>query len=505
MQWAEVLSEMTTTAVAGATEVEVSGVQYDSRRVVAGDLFLGMRGESADGNRYVERALQAGAAAIAMDSLETFERLKAAGLDIGLAHVSSGRRALSQASAVVFGHPERRLALSAVTGTNGKTTTAWVLEQILASVGRKSVLVGTIETHVAGEVRDSPHTTPESRDLLRMFADGVERGCTEAVIEASSHALDQERVWGMPVDVAIFTNLTQDHLDYHGTMERYFASKAKLFRGVGTKVPRVAIINLDDAYGERLEAFAKGCTETLTFGITGRGGRAPDLRPENMINTPEGSRFHLVTPFGEVEMRTSLVGQVNVLNLLASAGAALARGLTLEEIAAASANLQQVPGRFQIVSRFVTEPTVVVDYAHTDDALQNLTALARKLVQERAGKVITVFGCGGDRDRSKRVKMGRAAGNGSDLVVVTSDNPRSESPQAIIEEVMTGVEETGVAAIAEEDRAGAIAIAIRAARPGDVVLIAGKGHEKVQIFADGAVPFDDVLVAGDVLREIEAR
>ncbi len=503
MRWTDVLREMTTTRTGGTSDAAISGVQYDSRRVTEGDLFLAMRGESADGNRYVERALQGGASAIAMDSLETYERLKAAGVEVGLAHVAHGRRALSEASAAVFGHPERVLKLSAVTGTNGKTTTAWLLEQMLRSVKRESVLVGTIETHVAGEVRESPHTTPESRDLLRTFADGLAVGCTEAVIEASSHALEQERLWGMPVDVAIWTNLTQDHLDYHRTMEAYFAAKARLFQGVGTRPPRLAVVNVDDGYGEHLASLAEaaGC-EVWRYGMDGDGGMRSEFRAEHVRLGAGKTTFQLTTRFGSVAMQSPLTGRVNVYNLVAASCAALARGLRMEEIAAATEQMQQVPGRFEIVPSPVTNMTVVVDYAHTEDALRNLLVLARALVRERGGRVITVFGCGGDRDRSKRPKMGRAAGEGSDLVVVTSDNPRTEEPGAILDEVMRGVQETTSPVIVEEDRAGAIAIAIRAARPGDVVLIAGKGHEKVQIFAEGTVPFDDVLVASDVLREM---
>ncbi len=503
MRWVDVLAEVRTLDAEGSASIEISGVQYDSRRAGTGDAFVAMLGETVDGNKYVDGACARGVTAVVTDMRETYERLRGSGL--GLALVERGRRGLGEVSAAVFGHPERTLKLSAVTGTNGKTTTAWLLEQMLRSVGRKSVLVGTIETHVAGEVRESPHTTPESRDLLRTFADGVAMGCTEAVIEASSHALEQERVWGMPVDVAIWTNLTQDHLDYHGTMEAYFAAKARLFQGVGTRAPRVTVINSDDAYGERVGmlAAAAGC-EVWRYGMGVRGGFGPEFRAERVKLLPGETTFEFRTSFGMVPLRSTLSGAVNVYNLMAASCAALARGLRLEEIAAAAERLKQVPGRFEVVPSSVTDVAVVVDYAHTDDALRNLIALAREMVRERGGRVITVFGCGGNRDRTKRPKMGRVAGDGSDLVVVTSDNPRMERPEAIIEEVMVGVRETSADVIVEEDRAGAIAIAIRAAATGDVVLIAGKGHEKVQIFADGPVPFDDALVAADVLREREA-
>ena len=490
MRWNDLLDSLASSDACFA-ESDVSGVQYDSRRVSRGDVFLAMRGGVADGNRYVAAALERGAAAVVTDSAESYAEIRRSHPQVGVALVERGRRALSEASAVLFGHPERQLALCAVTGTNGKTTTAFVLEQMLRSVRRRCVLVGTIETHVAGEVRDSPHTTPESRDLLATFADGVRAGCTEAVIEASSHALEQERVWGMPVDVAIWTNLTQDHLDYHGTMEQYFSSKARLFKGVGTLPPRVAVVNADDEWGQRLlERELR--SEVLTYGLAGG-----EYRAERLEMKAGATRFVLRTPRGEAEMRSPLTGRVNVYNVVAASCAAVERGLSLEQIAEAVQHLGQVPGRFEVVPNAVTDSTVVVDYAHTDDALKNLLALGRELA---GGRVITVFGCGGDRDRTKRPKMGRVAGQGSDLVVVTSDNPRSEDPSAIIEEVLVGVRETAADCIVEEDRAGAISIAIRAARAGDVVLIAGKGHEKVQIFADGAVPFDDVAVAAEVLH-----
>jgi UDP-N-acetylmuramoyl-L-alanyl-D-glutamate--2,6-diaminopimelate ligase len=498
MLWSRLLGEIDRVEErSGAAETRVTGVQYDSRRVGAGDVFVAMRGGTADGNRFVEQAIRRETAAVVTDSAEVFARLGREHPEVGAALVKRGRRALSEVSAAIFGHPERQLALCAVTGTNGKTTTAFVLEQMLRSVGRGCVLVGTIETHVGGEVRDSPHTTPESRDLLATFADGVRAGCTEVVIEASSHALDQERVWGLPVDVAIWTNLTQDHLDYHGTMEAYFASKARLFEGLGTMPPRVAVVNVDDAWGRRLLAQDLR-SETMSYGV-----EAGEYRAEAVMLRAEATEFRLRTPRGVVEVRSPLTGRVNVYNVLAASCAALERGLGLEQVVEAVRRLRQVPGRFEVVPSVVTDFTVVVDYAHTEDALANLTGFARELVKPRGGRVITVFGCGGDRDRTKRPKMGRVAGRASDLVVVTSDNPRSEDAAAIIDEVMEGVRETEADCIVEEDRAGAISIAIRAARSGDLVLIAGKGHEKVQILADGSVPFDDVAVAAEVLRALQ--
>jgi len=491
-----VLREITALKSAEA-DAKVLGVQYDSRRVRPGDLFVAMRGESVDGNRFLDAAIRQGTVAVITDSKEAYERLRREHGGMGLALVEHGRRALAETSNAAFCHPQQHLALSAVTGTNGKTTTAFLLEAMLKSVDRKCVLIGTIEIHIVGEVRESPHTTPESRDVLDLFAEGARVGATEAVMEMSSHALEQERVWGMPVDVAIFTNLTQDHLDFHATMERYFAAKARLFEGVGTPPPRVAVINVDDPYGERLAQTIER-SQLIRYGF----GADADFCAEDVRIRAGETKFRLRTPHGSVEIKSPLTGRVNVYNLLAASAAAWARGLTLDEIAGAAATGAQVPGRFEVVpsSKGIT---VVVDYAHTDDALRNLIALARELVGDTGGRVITLFGCGGDRDRTKRPRMGRAAGEGSDLVVLTSDNPRSEEPGAIIAEALVGVRETGAECIVEEDRAAAIRIAIQSARKGDLVLLAGKGHEKVQVLRTGAVPFDDVAVAAHVLEDLK--
>jgi UDP-N-acetylmuramoyl-L-alanyl-D-glutamate--2,6-diaminopimelate ligase len=498
MRWDDAVATVQVLERGGPVDVEVGGVQYDSRRVGAGDVFVAMRGETTDGNRYVKAALERGAVAVVTDSAEVFAELG----NVPRVLVEHGRRALAEVSAAVFGHPERKLKISAVTGTNGKTTTAFLLEQMLASVGRKCVLIGTIETHVAGEVRESEHTTPESRDLYALFADGVAAGCTEVVMEMSSHALEQERVWGVPVDVAIFTNLTQDHLDFHGTMGAYASAKMKLFKGVGAPHPRISVTNADDPLGGVF--WSKSDADIRwTYGLERDGGGRADFYAHNVSLRADGSSFSWRYPLGEKLIDSPLVGRVNVYNLLAASGAAMARNMTSSEVEAAVRNLKQVPGRFEVVpeSRDASF-TVVVDYAHTDDALKNLIALGHGLVGEHGGRVITMFGCGGDRDRTKRPKMGRIAGADSDLVVVTSDNPRSEEPMEIINEVLVGVREVNATFIVEEDRRAAIEVAIRAAKPGDIVLLAGKGHEKVQIFADGAVPFDDVKEAARILETL---
>jgi UDP-N-acetylmuramoyl-L-alanyl-D-glutamate--2,6-diaminopimelate ligase len=471
---------------------EVTSVEYDSRRVKPGSLFVAMRGESSDGNRYIDQAIQAGAGAIVTDSPAENPRE-----GVAWALVPHGRRALARISENFYKRPAERIAITGITGTNGKSTTAFLIESILAAAGRKSALVGTIEYHVAGKLYPAPHTTPEALELARLFSEALSQGATEAVMEVSSHALAQQRVFGIPFDVAVFTNLTRDHLDYHKTMEEYFRSKRVLFEGCGTDPPRAVVTNLDDEYGAQLGGFSrKRSSAVLTYGWD-RG----DFHAEKADVTPRGTRFDMVTPTERLAIFSPLIGRVNVYNILAAAAAAFARGCPGDVIARGVDSLTHVPGRFQRVD--CGQPfTVVVDYAHTDDALRNLTALAREFVTRHgsAAKVITLFGCGGDRDRAKRPLMGEAAGHGSDFAVLTSDNPRSEDPRAIIKDALVGLQKSGVKYTVEADRRKAIALAINEARPGDIVLLAGKGHEKVQVTREGSQPFDDVEVAREVLR-----
>jgi UDP-N-acetylmuramoyl-L-alanyl-D-glutamate--2,6-diaminopimelate ligase len=357
--------------------------------------------------------------------------------------------------------------------------------------------VGTIEYHVAGEVRTSVHTTPESRDLFEVMAEGAGRGATELVTEVSSHALDQGRAAGIDFDVAVFTNLTRDHLDYHQTMKKYFAAKRLLFDGTVYPAPRVAVINAHDECGAELAAAAsKAGAEVRTYGI-GQG----DWRAVSHALTPGGAVIDLETPAGAARVTSKLAGEVNILNLLAALTAAHARGVSFQTLVEAIPQLMPVPGRFQPVD--AGQPfTAIVDYAHTDDALRNLIALARQMTAASGGRVITLFGCGGDRDRTKRPRMGQAAGANSDFVVATSDNPRSEDPMAILAEVEPGLKSTGVDYAIEPDRAAAISIALGAAKAGDVVLIAGKGHEKEQILAGRTIAFDDAEVARATLADM---
>ena len=486
LQGAEVLSQSGNPGIAG--------VEYDSRRVRPGTVFVAMRGESSDGNRFIDQAISAGAVAVVTDSAAEVARP-----GVAWAQVAHGRRALTRLSANFYKRPAERIANTGITGTNGKSTTAFLVESILQAAGRKTILVGTIEYHVAGTILPAPHTTPESLELNRLLAEGLGQGVTEAVMEVSSHALEQQRIFGIPFDVAVFTNLTRDHLDYHGTMEKYFHAKQTLFEGCGTEPPRAAVVNIDDEHGRQLQKLSKKKSSVVfTYGLT-----SGDFYAESVDVTPRGTRFQMISPAGKIAMWSSMIGHVNVYNVLAAAAAGYARDCSANAIAEGVFNLGSVPGRFERVD--CGQPfTVVVDYAHTDDALRNLTALARDFVARAGlkGKVITLFGCGGDRDRAKRPLMGEAAGRGSDFVVLTSDNPRSEDPLAIINDAVIGLQKSGVKYSMEADRRKAIVVALKHAAAGDIVLLAGKGHEKVQVSREGAIPFDDVEVARESLQAL---
>ncbi len=481
--------------LAQAGDAVVSGVEYDSRCVRPGCLFVAMHGESSDGNRFIAAAISAGAVAVVSDAQDF---APPAGL-AAWARVVHGRRALARLSANFYSRPVEKLAITGITGTNGKSTTAFLIESILKAAGRSTALVGTIEYHVAGKILPAPHTTPESLELNRMFAEARQAGATEVVMEVSSHALAQERTFGIPFDVAVFTNLTRDHLDYHHTFEEYFAAKRRLFEGIGTDPPRVAGLNLEDEYSARLIPLSR----KMKSQVVGYGLEQGEFCARDLEITPRGSRFRMLTPLGELPIFTPLIGKVNVYNVLAAAAAAWGRGCSGDAIARGVGELARVPGRFELVD--CGQPfTVVVDYAHTDDALRNLTRLAREFVSRgpRKARVVTLFGCGGDRDRAKRPLMGEAAGEGSDFVVLTSDNPRSEDPLAIINDAMTGLQRTETRYVTQPDRRKAILLALGEARAGDIVLLAGKGHEKVQVTRAGSAPFDDVEVARAALVEL---
>jgi len=465
--------------------VEVQGLDFDSRRVGPGFLFFAFPGARTDGRRFVEDALARGAAAIASES----EAIEPRWADRWI-RVAHGRRALALASRNFYGQPDERLGLTGITGTNGKTTTSYLIDAVLRASGRTTALIGTIEYRLAGRVLPAVNTTPESLELVRLLAELEREGGTHATMEVSSHALALGRVYGLHFHTAVFTNLTRDHLDFHGTMEAYFAAKSELFTGAGAPPPPFMVLNRDDEYARRLPVSPK--TRVFWYGL----GQEADLRARSISSSFQGLRMEVQYGSLRFPLESPLIGKINVYNILAACGAALSYGIPLETIARGVASLPSVPGRFERVDE--GQPFVVaVDYAHTDDALRNVIAVARGLSPKR---VITLFGCGGDRDRAKRPLMGRAAAEGSDFVVLTSDNPRSEDPLAIMNDALVGIRRVDVAHVVEPDRAAAIARAIQEAREGDIVILAGKGHETYQVLKDKTIQFDDRAVARDVLR-----
>jgi UDP-N-acetylmuramoyl-L-alanyl-D-glutamate--2,6-diaminopimelate ligase len=485
-------------AVAART---VKSVAYDSRRVSAGSVFVALRGLKVDGTAFAVQALGRGAIAVVS------ETPRPATVDAPWIVVTDARRAIARLADAFFGHPSRDLRLIGVTGTNGKTTTAYLVSAIFEAAAIHCGMLGTIVYRVGAEERTATRTTPESADVQQMLREMVTAGCGACAMEVSSHALAQHRVDDMRFTCAVFTNLTRDHLDFHRDMESYFLAKRRLFELLPTD--GVAVVNTDDPKGVELAAMTN---TRLTYGLD----RPADLRPQKLSYSLRGLRFEAVTPAGTIAVDSQLVGRPNVYNTLAAIGVALASGLEPAVIERGLAQAGSVPGRFQVVSEAADDVTVVVDYAHTDDALRNLLETARPLASQR---LITVFGAGGERDRSKRPLMGAVAARLSDLVIVTSDNPRGEDPKEIIEEIKRGIavpaERTRPAESREGqpkytppratpymtivDRKQAIERAIALAKSDDVVLIAGKGHEKYQTIGERDLPFDDVAVARQAL------
>ena len=463
---------------------------YDSRRAAPGALFFALHGARLEGLNFVADALRRGAVAVASASARPAEFPEtAAWVELT---PGSERRALARVAANFYGHPADRLRLIGVTGTNGKTTTAFLVDSILHAAGLTTGLIGTTGYRTPKGSRPAPNTTPESLDLQEMFAEIRDAGGTHAVLEASSHALAMDRLWGCHFAVAIFTNLTRDHLDYHKNMEDYFAAKRRLFEGTGAGAPAAAVLNADDPYGALL---AGAVARTLTYGLKG----AADITARKLALGFEGASFTADTPRGSIEIRSALVGRANVYNILAAIGAGIALEIPATKIAEGVANLAQVPGRFERVNE--GQPfLVVVDYAHTDDALRNVISTARELGP--SARIITLFGAGGERDRTKRPLMGEAAGSLSDLVVLTSDNPRSEDPLRIINDVVVGLQKVKANYRIEPDRERALAIALEEARLGDIVLLAGKGHETYQVLRDATIEFDDREKARTILRRM---
>jgi UDP-N-acetylmuramoyl-L-alanyl-D-glutamate--2,6-diaminopimelate ligase len=483
------LGEALTPELAG---LEVAGLEYDSRRVEKDFVFFAFAGSRVDGRQFAQDALAKGALAIASELPKPSEF---PGVWIQVEH---GRQALAIAANTFYQHPDERVHFTGITGTNGKTTTAYLIETLLRAAGKITGLIGTIEYRLADEVRPSPNTTPESLDIIRFASELEARGGTHLITEVSSHALALGRVHGIQFHTAVFTNLTRDHLDFHGTMEEYGAAKRQLF--ASKPGPRWAVLNADDPVSKTMEPEGSG-SRTIWYGLTERA----DLRAENIVSGFTGLVFD-VAFIGEgsgrrAKVESPLLGRVNVSNILAALGAGLSYGLELDSMASSVALCRAVPGRFEPVDEGQSF-LVAVDYAHTDDALRNAIQTARSLAK---GKVITLFGCGGDRDRTKRPLMGMAAAELSDFVVLTSDNPRSEDPLSIMNDAMVGLRRFDTRHVAQPDRGKAIQLAIQEAQPGDVVLLAGKGHETYQILKDHTIHFDDRETAREVLRSFGYR
>jgi UDP-N-acetylmuramoyl-L-alanyl-D-glutamate--2,6-diaminopimelate ligase len=479
----------------GDLDVKVTSLVHDSREVVPGALFCCVPGDATDGHDHAAEAVASGAVALVVE--------RALDLPVPQAVVASVRAEIGPLSAELHGHPSRRLRLIGVTGTNGKTTTTYLVEAIARAAGEAAGVIGTVATRIAGEEMPQPRTTPEAPELQALLGRMVERGVVTVAMEVSSHALAMQRVRGTWFEAACFTNLGHDHLDFHGTMERYFDAKALLF---SRELTNVAAINVDDPAGADIESRArKSGVDVWTFG---RAARERDVSAEDVRQSRDGTTLRLVSRRGaerdaerDAVVTSSLVGDFNVQNVLAAATSALAAGLPWDAVVLGLSSPIVVPGRMERVANDLGL-TVLVDYAHTPDALERALDAARPLVAP-AGRLIAVFGAGGDRDREKRPHMGAAVAARADLALLTTDNPRSEDPAAIVDDVRAGIGDASPARVVVElDRRAAIREALAAAAPGDVVLIAGKGHESGQTAAGVTVPFDDRVVATEELEEL---
>ena len=464
---------------------EITGLEYDSRRVAPRNLFFAFPGAHVDGRQFASQAMSQGALGV-VSELPPPEGF--AGTWLQVAH---GRRALAVASRNFYGKLDEKIALTGITGTNGKTTTGFLIDSILRAAGKTTALIGTVEYRLGDKILPAVNTTPESLDFHRILAGLDAIGGTHATLEVSSHALELGRIYGVGFHTAVFSNLTRDHLDFHSTMENYYAAKKLLFDGAGGPPPECSVINRDDEWGRNLVSPGNP-TQVLWYGL----GSEAMVRARHIHSGLNGLRFEVAFEKVKFEVRSPLIGRINVYNILAACCAGMTYQLPPEIIARGIANCGGVPGRFERVDE--GQPfAVVVDYSHTDDALRNALAVAKSLEPKR---IITVFGCGGDRDRTKRPLMGKAAAEASDIVIVTSDNPRSEDPLAIINDIMVGARRDGARVMVEPDRAAAIRRAIESANAGDLVLLAGKGHETYQIFANETIHFDDREVASEALR-----
>ncbi|MBN1905405.1 MAG: UDP-N-acetylmuramoyl-L-alanyl-D-glutamate--2,6-diaminopimelate ligase [Deltaproteobacteria bacterium] len=475
--------------LAGNPDSDITGLSYDSRKIKSGGLFVAIKGNALDGHLFIQTAIDNGAKAVLVENDISLPP------EIAVIKVSDTRRELSRLAERFYGYPFRDMDATGVTGTSGKTTVTYMIESMLSAAGKKTGVIGTVNTRFMGRVTPSSVTTPESLDLMCIAREMANEGVTNIVLEASSHAIHQKRTIDLPFRVAVFTNLSRDHLDYHDSLDSYFEAKSELFRNLPVMVngkKSCAVINMDDPRGKELCGLTKA--SVLTYGLNGNW----DIRAENIKADLNGLSAELISPYGNTAIKSPLLGEVNIYNILAASGAALASGVTLDEIKKGIANLGRVPGRLERVPNRAAL-SIIVDYSHKPDALSKVLNNLRPFVKKR---VITVFGCGGDRDRGKRYDMGLIAGKNSDIVIITSDNPRTEEPEFIISQIEKGVLDSGMKRaqgpqpenntyLIDADRGSAIRRAVSIADKEDTILIAGKGHEDYQITGQTKRHFDD--------------
>lgn len=494
------IQNLTPRNVVGPANMDISALHYDSRQVVPGSAFFALRGAAVDGHRFIDDALQRGAQVV------VYEVERPLPPQVTGILVADARQALALAAACYYGEPTDEMLVIGITGTNGKTTVSYLLEALLSSGGRRPAVIGTVNYRFEGQLLESTHTTPESLDLVALAARFREAGADTLILEVSSHALEQRRVDGLAFDLGIFTNLTPEHLDYHGDLESYFQAKCRLFTGLGSRGPRQAVIDIDDSYGQRL---ANQCRGLWSCGLS----KEAAVHPSASSLSLDGIKATIVSPAGDFELCSALRGEFNLSNLLCAAAAGLALGLTPAQVAEGLAEAPAVPGRLEPIENNFGA-LILVDYAHTADALEKALAAVIAL---KPSRIITLFGCGGDRDCSKRPVMGEVAARHSDLVVVTSDNPRSEDPGAIIDDIRPGLEKVfkgqwspqqaiekscgGYVVI--DDRRAAINFAVSQLGRGDLLLVAGKGHEDYQLIGDQRLHFDDREELRRALQERE--
>lgn len=493
----QLIKEVNVLESIGNLEIDINGIEYNSKKVKEGSIFVAIKGFLKDGAEFIEEAVERGAVGVILEKEAAKENktarsliLNRKGVKTTAVMVEDSRKALASLSAAFFGYPSRELNVIGITGTNGKTTITYLVESILQLAGRKTAVIGTINYRFEGKVMPATQTTPESLDLQKKFREMAAHKINCCILEVSSHSLTLDRVYKTDFAIGVFTNLTQDHLDFHHTREDYFKAKEKLFMEYNLKK---AVINIDDPCGKLISK--KTSAKTITISIKGKG----DIQASNIETSIDGLRFTASTPEGEIKIVSSLIGYHNVYNILCAIGVAFALDISLKDIKEGIGSLQGVPGRFQKINEN-QDFTVVVDYAHTDDALKNVIKAARELTDKM---VITVFGCGGNRDKNKRPKMGKIAGRYCDYTIITSDNPRNEEPASIAAEV-----EQGMKKVADNkkyclilDRKKAVEQAINMAEKGDIVIIAGKGHENYQIFKERRIHFDDCETARELIKK----